>query len=184
MHEIDDDGLVRSWRDGHHEAAEVLVRRHGPSLLRYLRRLAGPDDSEDLLQETFATFFGSVERYKAKGLLKAYLFRIAGSRARDRARRLNRQPDLSLLNEPISKERGPEDCAQFREHFGVLHQALAELPSSQRQAVVLATWEGMDYAGIAESVGCTLAAVKQRIFRAREHLRARMLEQKSSKEGN
>ena len=57
-----------------------------------------------------------------------------------------------------------------------VREALAELSEEQREALVLARYHGMPYAEIASTLGISVGAVKTRIFRAVETLKARFSE--------
>jgi RNA polymerase sigma-70 factor (ECF subfamily) len=61
-----------------------------------------------------------------------------------------------------------------------VREALAELSEEQREALVLARYHGMPYAEIARTLGISVGAVKTRIFRAVESLKARFSEGESS----
>lgn len=120
-------------------------------------------------------FFARIDTYRPQGLLAAYLYRIATSKARDRARRLpgdRPRDDLVVLSDPAAD---PEARAERAEDRAEVRRAVAGLPANQREVILLAEYEGLDYASIARTVGCTLGAVKQRLLRARASLKERLL---------
>jgi RNA polymerase sigma-70 factor (ECF subfamily) len=59
-------------------------------------------------------------------------------------------------------------------------RAIQRLPKSQREALVLAIDGDLQYEQIAVILGCSLAAVKVRIHRARLQLKADLDEQENS----
>jgi RNA polymerase sigma-70 factor (ECF subfamily) len=58
------------------------------------------------------------------------------------------------------------------ERSELVSRAIAQLPPLQREAIVLFTYEEMSLEQIAEIVGTDIGAVKSRLRRARESLRA------------
>ena len=180
MQKLGDDELVLAYRDGEQAAAELLVRRYSNRLHRYLYRLAGPNGAADLVQETFLAFFRNVDSYEPRGHLSSYLFRIATSKARDLARRGGREfpaaevhvlPDCTS-DPALQVVRAQERAAQQSQ----VREAIGELAPQQREVLLLAEYEGLDYQSIARTVGCTLGAVKQRLFRARNTLKNKILQ--------
>ena len=90
--------------------------------------------------------------------------------------------DLSLDREiPHSRKRefsdgrkGVEKSLVEEVRVGEIRAAIAGLPFKQRAAVLMHKYEEMDYAQIAEVLGCTPSAVKALMFRAYESLRAQL----------
>ena len=58
----------------------------------------------------------------------------------------------------------------------VIERSLSKLPERQRTALLLADKAGMSYAEVAEAIGCSEAAVKVLIHRARMSFRAHYTE--------
>ena len=170
---MNEDELVEAARAGDPDAAEELVRTHARRLSAYLYRLtASVHDSEDLMQETFARFFRALDHYRSEGHLQAYLFRIAGNLAANRAGAAHRRDvDLDAAAQVADRAPGPYQVAEANAAALDLRRRLAALPPEQREALLLRTHEGMDYADIARAQGASVSAVKVRVFRAREALR-------------
>lgn len=71
---------------------------------------------------------------------------------------------ISLDREPLGRLLDDELAEKVRE-------AIASLPSLQREALVLFEYEGLALSEIASICGTDTGAVKSRLFRARERLR-------------
>ena len=56
-------------------------------ILRYLTRLVGPDEAEDLMQEVFVKVGQSLETFRGESQLSTWIYRIATNAALDRLRR-------------------------------------------------------------------------------------------------
>lgn len=60
------------------------------------------------------------------------------------------------------------------ERAQAIRRAVEELPKKQRLAVLLHKYQEMDYAAIADILGCSVSALKSLLFRAYETLRVRL----------
>jgi RNA polymerase sigma-70 factor (ECF subfamily) len=145
-----------------------LFERNRTPLYRFLLRSTGrPDDAEDLTQEVFLRVVRGANGYQARGLERAWLFKIARNLLLDRARRDNSRPEPTPragVQEPSTEPRALEVIA--------LNQALRTLTSLEREAVVLRDVVGLSYGEIAEATETNVDAVAARIYRARLGLRA------------
>jgi RNA polymerase sigma-70 factor (ECF subfamily) len=159
---------------------QTIFRDHREPLHRLLWRLTGdPHAAEDLLQDTFVTFWRKRDQYRGEGRIGAYLKRIAvrtwqNSRARLSAKR----PPVPLEQAPEGTEPGPdeavskEDSRRFlRDRVG---EALATLPDGTREAFLLFRFEGMTVAQVAETLGSPLKTIESRLRRATQVLGARL----------
>ena len=72
---------------------------------------------------------------------------------------------------PDPKGRTPDEQLQSHEAMQSLEVAVGELPGRQREAFMLRTFEGLDVAGTATSMGCSEGSVKTHYSRAVHSLR-------------
>lgn len=162
---------------------EDLYSRYSRQVYAYLLRLSGsPDWAEDLLQETFYRAIRGAATYRGQAPPLTWLCAIGrrlyltevGRRARERNRRT--EADWETLTAPGA---GPESLAIHGEDRATIRQVLAELPETQRVALLLRDWDGLPYEAIAELLGLSLANVKVTIHRARTRFRALYLNGRS-----
>lgn len=123
------------------------------------------------------------ENFDLEARFSTWLYTIALNLARDRLRRRARRPetlsleanddaDLGDFEETLVDPKEPPDQALVnQEWWGSLERAVAELPESLRQAVVLFAGEDQSHAQIASETGCTPKAVELRLYHARKLLR-------------
>jgi RNA polymerase sigma-70 factor (ECF subfamily) len=76
------------------------------------------------------------------------------------------------LHDVVDPDAGPEERAERAELLARAEAAVAALPESSRTIVVLRDVEGLSTAEVAAQTGLSETAVKVRLFRARERLRA------------
>jgi len=149
--------------------------------LTALRLTRVPADAEDLVQETYLKAFRAAERFEPGTNLKAWLFTIlhttARNRARDRARdavaidseAVDRAADVPPVGGGGRVET-PESLL-LRDSLGPeLQAAMDALPDVFRQAVWLRDVEEFSYADIAEMLDIPPGTVMSRISRGRRLL--------------
>jgi RNA polymerase sigma factor (sigma-70 family) len=172
---LSDAQLLERFVASRDEAAfELLLWRHGPTVLGVCRRLlSDPNDAEDAFQATFlalARKAGSITRREVVG---TWLYRVAyrvATRARaERARRASReQGDVDQLLAPAGVD------PAWRELRAVLDEEVDHLPARHRDAFVLCCLEGKTGEEAARQLGCAPGTVSSRLTRARERLRRRL----------
>jgi RNA polymerase sigma factor (sigma-70 family) len=126
--------------------------------------------SEDVVQECFLALWRKPEAYdSARGPVRAFLFGIARNLIFKRFRDQRPQDPLEADDFVC-----PPFDFQSVERAEAVARAVQELPSLQREALILAEYEEMTLEEIARATASELAAVKSRLHRARVNLR-RML---------
>lgn len=179
----DDAGLLARIRGGDTEGAAELFERYAPSLLRFTdRMLSDRASAEEVTQEVFLKVISRAHQYDGRAGVASWLFAIAANACRDRRRRDRRATivPLEAVAEPRARGEGIEAKMASRERRDAVRKALGELSEEQREALVLARYHGMPYAEIATTLGISVGAVKTRIFRAVETLKAHFSEGDSS----
>jgi RNA polymerase sigma-70 factor (ECF subfamily) len=175
----DDRALLERVRSGDTEGAAGLFERYAPAILRFTDRLLSDRSlAEEVTQEVFVKLIARAHQYDGRAEVSSWLFAIAANACRDRRRRDRRAPVIPIdaLPEPAAKGEGIERALIDRQRREAVRRALSELSEEQREALVLARYHGLPYAEIAEILGISVGAVKTRIFRAVETLKARFSE--------
>jgi RNA polymerase sigma-70 factor, ECF subfamily len=179
----DDASLLERIRSGDTEGAAELFERYAPTLLRFAdRMLSDRATAEEVTQEVFVKVISRAHQYDGRAGVASWLFAIAANACRDRRRRDRRASvvPLEAAPEPRSRAEGIDSVIARNERREAVRRALAELSDEQREALVLARYHGMPYAEIADTLGISVGAVKTRIFRAVEALKAHFSEGESS----
>ena len=169
--------------DGHEAALNNLMERHAEKLFHYLlRSLQDDDDAADLAQETFVKVFQNRTKFDPDQKFTTWLYAIASNLVRDRYRWRSRHPQVSLdadneqtetsLKDNLSaSEPAPDERMQSEERAATVRKAVAALPEELRQPLILAIYQEMSQAEIAEILKCSIKAVETRLSRARQQLR-------------
>ena len=143
---------------------EEFYRAHAEAVFAFLVSLCRDRHlAEDLMQDTFVKATRSLGGYRG-GNPRSWLFAIARSVFIDHTRRRRPEP-AAALDDPGMLDRDVTEVDS-------IERALARLPERQRTALLLCDRAGLGYQEVAQAVGCTPAAAKVLIHRARVAFRS------------
>jgi RNA polymerase sigma-70 factor (ECF subfamily) len=164
--------LIRDSRRGKEAAFLRLFDDHHLPLFRFALRLTGSmADAEDIVQECFLALLRPDCRFDpGRTAIRTYLFGAVRNQALNRLRRREQGAALESPRE-LGDPRTPEADALRGEMAEAVAGAIAELPESQREVLLLAHYEQLSLAEIAEVTQLEVTAVKSRLQRARAALR-------------
>lgn len=166
--------LIGRILGGDREQYAVLVERYQARLYRHaFGMVQDADAAADLVQDSFVKAYSTMATCHDRDRFGAWLFRILRNRCTDYLRE-HRRRDVPLeLDGPYaSRLPGPDGELARKRVGGVLQAALAALPENQREAFVLKHVEGHSYEEMEELLGSGVSALKMRVARARDALRA------------
>jgi RNA polymerase sigma-70 factor (ECF subfamily) len=166
--------VVRSQR-GDREAFRDLYRALYPAVSRYIRRrVASTADAEELVGQVFFRLLESLERIEPRrGTVLAYALSMARNALIDDARRrAGLVPEEAAVAVPDARE-GPLERLMGQEDAERVKAELASLPAETRELLMLRFGDGLRFAEVAQVMGLSEAAVRQRTSRAVRELRAR-----------
>ncbi|WP_051719017.1 RNA polymerase sigma factor [Hymenobacter sp. IS2118] len=170
-----DEELMAAVRaDDLDQLVPLFERYHGP-LFNYLTRLTNNrDTSEDLTQTVFERILKYRSSYQPTQPFKAWVYQMARNVHADywqRQQKLRADDDVA----EVEKTGGLRGAAfvQMRvsSHHDDLHEALALLPTPQREILVLHRFQGFGYEEIGQLLGCTAEAARVKAHRALQALR-------------
>lgn len=176
--ETGDEELIDAVLDGDASAFGGLVARHQQKLLGFcFSMLGGREAAEDAAQEVFVKAFTALPQFRRGSSFSTWIYRIAFNHCSNvrRGAARARQESFDAMTEE-ARERAMLKAAPAAGQGGqaaLPAGALDALPAGYRAAIALRL-EGESYADIAASLGITEDAVKARLKRAREVLRARL----------
>jgi RNA polymerase sigma factor (sigma-70 family) len=155
--------------------ATDLYERYASRLYGFcLHRLGSREEAEDAVQTTFLNAFRGLSRGVVPTSESAWLFKIAENvclsrhRTMFRRRRVEVPGDLAVVEETVAAPARADD------ELIPLEDALAEMPDTQRRALLLREWQGLSYREIAAELEVSQSAVETLIFRARRSLARRL----------
>ena len=159
-----------------------------PKIQRYLARMVGEFEAEDLTQEVFIKIGRALKDFKGESALSTWVYRIATNAAVDRLRSpsfqyvdqkclpvdLIAREELEIVDRNAwTGENTPQvEPLLYRKEMNTCIQNFIEkLPEDYRTVLVLSEFEELRNSEIAEILGITLNTVKIRLHRARGELK-------------
>jgi RNA polymerase sigma-70 factor (ECF subfamily) len=181
--------LLARLRNGEDSAFVILVARYNPSLLRVARTYV-PNHAlaEEAVQDTWIGVVRGIKNFEGRSSIKTWIFRILINRARTigvhEPRHLTLSGDQPAVDplrfdsggawaKPLeSWESEADDRVVAASWTKCLNEALDDLPSQQREVVVLRDVEGLAGAEVCDLLGLTEANQRVLLHRGRSRLRS------------
>ena len=166
-----DAALVQRAAAGDRKAFDLLVDRHYGHCLRFATRMLGSRaDAEEAVQDAFLDAYRGLHRYREQNRFQGWLLRIVVNRCRSLARAERRRMTRAVRF--MTGHRLHESPPDLVEDLGPVGHALLELPADQREAFLLKQLDERSYDEMARITGASPSALKMRVKRARDRLRA------------
>ena len=173
----------RSRAERTDQAIEALVRQHSRLVYRIAYAvLRCHHDAEDATQETFLRVLRYSPKLASVEDGKTWLARIAWRVAVDRAKQHGRKREVALEGDDperpiveVASSQTPADEAFHGNQISVaLEKLIVALPEKLGQPLILSTIEEMSPKEVAATLGINEAAVRSRVFRARQILKEKL----------
>lgn len=182
--------LVQQSRGGDRDAFRTLVERYQRKVAALaLGMLRNPEDALDVVQDTFAKAYQSLDRFKGDAAFYTWVYRIAVNLCIDVQRREAKMPQVGLelregedgaeqdLPAAVAHGADPEDPfrrARDAEIARGIQQAVSELTPEHRAVILLREVEGLSYEEISRVLDCPKGTVMSRLHYARKQLQERL----------
>ncbi|PZS20913.1 MAG: hypothetical protein DLM57_00185 [Pseudonocardiales bacterium] len=161
-----------------HTRLEELFTRHYGELSRFASRRVGPDAAPDIVSNTFLIAWRRLDEVPTE-TSRAWLFRTArhviANEVRGRRRRELLGARLGLDAEPIERDPSAAVTERLR-----IRAVLDRLSPQDQEVLRLVEWDRLTIAEGAQVMGCTRAAFKVRLLRARRRCAAALLAEQPS----
>lgn len=167
--------LAHAARRGDKRAFVEIVARHQAMVCGIAFGILGDfPASEDAAQEAFLTAWRKIHELREAERLRGWLGQIARNAALGYLRRKRGEAPLEDASTLSDKSPAPDEAAANEEEAALVRDSLAKLPETYRLPLILFYRDGQSVRGVADALGITEDAVKQRLARGREMLRDRM----------
>lgn len=169
--------LVRRVLGGDTRAYAGLVARYRDRLGRYARHMLGnPQDAEEVLQDTFVRAYRSLARCQDPARFGAWAYGILVNRCRTAGARAVRRRRMFVHDEGALDGPALPVAAERAEWGDTVRWALARLGPEYREAFLLKYVDDLEYEEMARLTGAGVSALKMRVKRARDQMRAMLRE--------
>ncbi len=178
--------LLQRLRAGEEAAFDELVCLAGDRMLAVARRfMRREEDAQDAVQDAFLSAFKSLDRFDGRSRLTTWLHRIVVNACLMRIRAQRRRPERSIedllptfradghqTRESAPWKRTPSAGIELAETLALVRAKIDELPEQNRVVLILRDIEGLNTEATAQALGMSVNAVKIRLHRSRQALRA------------
>ena len=161
-----------------------IYDKYYPRIFKYLSRMVGPNEAEDIAQDVFNKINSGLERFQGESKLSTWIYRIATNAAIDKCRSAaykhatehiaiedgtDSDPQCSL---EVNKSPATDQLVIQKEMSECINEYIDNLPPDYKTVIVLSEIEGLANKEIAEILGISLNNVKIRLHRARAKLKS------------
>ncbi len=165
--------IVKRAQDGDNEAFEHLFKRFGRPLYGTIARIVGDKDSaQELLQDVFLKIYRKLSSFDHRSSFYTWAYRIAVNMSlnhlKSQSSRRETQLEPSQWESIPSTASGDRDAVFLQE---AARAAIQKVPPKQRAVLVMRIYDGMDYATVARTLGCSEGAAKANFHFAMQKLR-------------
>jgi RNA polymerase sigma-70 factor, ECF subfamily len=176
---LDDTELIRLHTKKEPDALNILMKRYLKPVYSYVYHyVQSPELAEDLTQETFLRAYRSLAGFDRRRPFKPWLFAIATNVCKTALRQKRNQAipfsedaeGMNILENCIDPGQATDEISDQRVQ-GLIHQSLAKLSPSVRQALILRHVYDMPYDVVAETMAANLNTVRTWLKRGRESLK-------------
>lgn len=186
--EARDAALLARFQAGDDTAFDELMSIYYRPVLNLIYKFKGSSakEAEDTAQEVFLHVYRALPRFELRAKLFTYIYKVTMNQCfKERKKRVKDIPVQVSLDEPVDSqgsssrpwqreladtEDTPLQKIEYGEVRDELRQALAKIDSEMRAPLILNRFYDMTYEEIAQMMGITAAAVRSRIYRARQTL--------------
>jgi RNA polymerase sigma-70 factor, ECF subfamily len=172
------DVIARVHR-GERAAFAVLVDAYAKPIFNLAFRMTGSrQDADDLAQETFLKAYRKLKQFDPEKKFFTWIYTIALNIIRNHLKsspeRTARMAATAITSSDPVDPANPEELFLDREKAQFLAICLHQLPSDLKEAVVLRYYQDLSFDEIATITDASVSAVKMRVYRGLERLRALM----------
>jgi RNA polymerase sigma-70 factor (ECF subfamily) len=158
--------LSKSSKKNFEKVCKEFYRRHAVKINHYCIKVTGRyDESADLLQDTFIKFFEKIKQHDTLDNIYGYLFTICRNKCIDFQKKQNKTVSLDELENTLIHR---DDDSEL---IPIIDRSLDLLSNDDKELFIMKIYRQMDYKDIAEIKSMTVAAVKNRVYRARKQIR-------------
>ncbi len=160
--------VVSACQQGDCDAQRALYDEFHRRVFRIALRMVGPNDADDLTQQSFLQIFRKVHQFDHRSQFATWLYRLVTNECLQHLRRRRTRAELPLNHAPCKTCRANSTQLDDNE---LLQTALERLEPDLRTAFVLREIEELDYRNIAEILEISEGTVASRLNRARKQLK-------------
>ena len=174
-----DQTSYRRFLDGDEHGLVEIIETYHDGLMLYLNSfVSNLSVAEELTEDTFLKLVLKKPRFSAKSSFKTWLYTIGRNLALDYLKR-RKHPTISLENCPelLDEEAKLERSYIRREDLRIVHKAMKRMKPEYRQVLWLIYFEDLSCRETAKILGKTTHNTETLVWRARNALKLKLIEE-------
>lgn len=155
---------------GDRKALSEFIKATQDDVWRLLAHLAGPENADDLTQETYLRVMGSLPSFAARSSARTWLLSLARRAWIDSIRHERARPRKAAEEyDELSAAAPSTDWSAWLD----VRELIDDLPAERREALILTQVLGYSYEEAARIAGVRVGTIRSRVARARKNLISR-----------
>jgi RNA polymerase sigma-70 factor (ECF subfamily) len=176
LNALTDNALMLRVKAGDLTKMGLLFERYHRELFGFLYHMSGrPDASEDMVQTVFYRMLKYRHTFTGDGAFRTWMYHLARNVLIDSAQQNKRSAhhdDVAEYADRIGGGTAADESLQKEQELALLQHALTQLSAEHREVLVLSRYQELKYEEIARILDTTEGAVKVRVHRAMNALKA------------
>ncbi|MFN8436819.1 MAG: sigma-70 family RNA polymerase sigma factor [Cytophagales bacterium] len=182
--QVSDTVLINSYLSGCEKSFGILLKRHKSKVYSTIYLIVNNRElAEDLTQEVFIKFIDVLKKgnYNDEGKFLPWILRVAHNMCIDYIRKNGRLQVTSMVEDyeeatdvHWQQVSSAEDVAIKKENKRILKAMIKELPTEQRQVLIMRHFADMSFKEIADFTGVSINTALGRMRYAVNNLRKQM----------
>jgi len=180
--------LVQRAKSGDTHAFDQLITKYDRKLYGLIYHMtSNTEDSNDLLQDTFAKAYKSLGNFRGKSSFYTWIYTIAVNMTLNHLKKKKRRAGPSydddesgILNDPAFIDQAslanPRRLSTIHELHDKLNEALQKLSEGHRSVVTMFDVQGLPHAEISRVLGVSEGTVRSRLYYAHQQLQIHLKE--------
>ncbi len=154
---------------------ELLWQDLNARLKKFIvKRVPDEESAEDILQDVFLKVHTRIDTLKRSEKLESWIYQVVRNAISDYYRA--QRPTAEVPETLVAPEEGEGERDLAKELIPDVRAMIGRLPEEYQQAIILTEYEGLTQRELAERLGISLSGAKSRVQRAREKLKAMLLD--------
>lgn len=181
---ISDNQIIEQIKNGNQQKYSLLVDRYSAMVFGIAKQYVSDQSTvEELAQEIFVKVYERISDFSFESRFSTWLYSVARNHCRDYAKNIRRKNmSLNQMEDEYEQQAGstesPEEDFLRDEWCRILEEGLETITPEYAEAFLMKYRAGMPYGAMAEQLGASKTALRQRVFRAKKELK-RFIQQHS-----
>ncbi len=173
--------LLDKASTGDVDAFAELFESYRPVVYAVACRVAGPDDADDIVMETYLKAWRSIAKFNRRAALKTWLYRItyncaldfirSRGRRQERVMRIDENDERRISDLEDEAQETPDQEIARSEDAALVQEALQQMDEPHRMVLLMRYADDMSYAEIAAAADLSMGTVMSRLFNAKRKLK-------------